>query len=148
MSIDFWSMSCGLAVIGILCAIAAEVMRQIAKRKECYHGYAEARVVAFITEPRNDTYVFSQFHNRQAAVFEFIVDGKLIKGTDPSEVYPSPYRINQKVKVLYDPKDPQKFCAAAQNSWRLAASAMKLAAVALIVFAVFCFLMYAARIEL
>lgn len=148
MSVDFWSMSCIAVVCGSLLAVTAQILQYIAKSKEQYLGHAEGRVVGFITEPRNDTYAFSQFHNRQAAVFEFFADGKLIKGKDPGEVYPSPYQINQKLKILYDPSDPQKFCVADRNPWMLAAKLAKAAAICLIVAACAFFLMYAARLEL
>lgn len=148
MSIDFWSMSCAAMVLGIVLAVAAAVLKYIGQSKEPYSGHAEARVVDIVTEPRNGTYSLSQFHNRQAAVFEFFADGKLVKVKDKNEVYPTPYRMNQKIRILYNPDDPQEFCVAEQNRWSRASKIANAAAVCFAVFGCICFLMHAGRVEL
>ena len=104
MSIDFWSISCVMLVLAVIMAIAAMVLKYTGNSKERYTGHADARVVDIVMEPRNGTYSLSQFYNRQAAVFEFYADGKLVKVKDTEDVYPTPYHMNQKIRILYNPE--------------------------------------------
>lgn len=141
-------MSCVLFVLGFLCGAAGLFLRYLAGRKEQYSGHAEARVVDIVAEPRSGAASLSEFRNRQAAVFEFYADGQLVKVRDPADTYPCPYHQGQRLRVDYDPEQPEHFCIANQNRRSLLASAVSTLGVACIVAGCVAFLMYAGRVTL
>lgn len=148
MSTELWNLSCIMFVLGIICAAAGIVLKYRGMSQERYRGHAEARVVDIVMEPQEGTYSLSQFYNKQTAVFEFFAEGKLIKVKDSSEAYLTPYRMNQKVKILYNPKNPEQFCVAGINRWMMLARGANAGAVVCLAAGCVFFLMHAARIEL
>ena len=148
MSTDFWNMSCVMMVLGLVFVLGGVILNGYAARQRRYRGHAEAKVVDIITEPRSDAFALSQFRNRQLAVFEFYADGRPVKVKDKGDPYPSPYKMNQKIQILYNPENPQEYCVAKRDRWKLLASCLNTAGVLCIVCGCILFLMYAARIEL
>lgn len=137
-----------MLVMAVILEAAALVLKYIGNSRERYTGHAEARVVDIVMEPRNGTYSLSQFYNRQAAVFEFYAEGKLVKVKDTQEVYPTPYQMNQKIRILYNPGNPQQFCVAGKNKISLLSRILSVAAVFMVVLGCVFFLLHAGRIEL
>ena len=82
---NWWIGSCILFILGVVFAAAAAVLKYYAGRDTRHGRIAEARVVDIVAEERTGDAALSEFRNRQAAVFEFYADGKLIKITDKND---------------------------------------------------------------
>lgn len=148
MLINFWNWSCFFLIAGVLMAVAGVCMKYYGEQIEPLKGRAEARVVDIITIPRTGDSTFSEFRNRQAAVFEFYAGGKLIKVTDPADTYPCHYQMHQKVNICYEPADPFDFHVMEKNRWIHIGRWLYISGMLFICFGCACFLMHASRIEL
>lgn len=135
-------------VLGFLSCGAGLFWQLYFKKNEKYRGHAEARVVDIVTEPRRGQASLSEFHNRQAAVFEFYAGGKPIKVKDPADTYPCPYNRNERVRINYDPDAPEQFEIEERNRWREVASVIEILGVVCIAVGCILFLMYAGRVEI
>ena len=62
-----------------------------------------------MTKPRGGQASLSEFRNNRVAVFEFFANGRPVKVSDPADTYPCPYRMDQKVRICYDPENPEHF---------------------------------------
>lgn len=143
---ELWTISCIIFVVGFLCGGAGLFFRYYSQKNERYKGHADARVVDIVAEPRKGQASLSEFHNRQAAVFEFYADGRLIKVKDPADTYPCPYHLNQHIRVNYDVDEPEHFYIEGKNRWKQLASGISMLGVACIVTGCVLFFMYAARV--
>lgn len=145
---NWWIGSCILLVFGLLFAIASIILKYISNRDTHHLKITEARVVDIVTEPRVGEAANSEFRNYQVAVFEFFADGKLIKQKDKSNTYPCPYYLNQRLKICYDPENPEDFSIVQINRWNRVSFAMNYLSVVCFVLGCILFLMHASRIEL
>lgn len=145
---NWWIGSCIFLIMGVIFAVASAVLNYWSNRETRHLRVTEARVVDIIAEPRTGDAAFSEFRNRQAAVFEFFADGKLIKQKDSKDTYPCPYYMNQRLKICYDPENPEQFFVLQVNKWNRAAFGMSYLSVVCFVLGFILFFMYAARIEL
>ncbi|MDO4322802.1 MAG: hypothetical protein Q4C61_09770 [Lachnospiraceae bacterium] len=143
---ELWTISCVLFALGFLCGAAGLFLKYYFQRNERYQGHAEARVVDIVAEPRKGLASLSEFHNRQAAVFEFYAGGRLIKVKDPADTYPCPYYLNQRIHISYDKEEPEHFYIEKKNHWKQLASGISMLGVVCIVAGCVLFLMYAARV--
>ncbi len=141
-----WVISCVVFVIGFVCGGAGLFLRYYSRRNENYKGHAEARVVDIVAEPRRGLAALSEFHDRQAAVFEFYAGGRLIKVKDSADTYPCPYYLNQRIRISYDIDEPEHFYIEGKKHWEQLASAVSILGVVCIVAGCALFLLYAARI--
>lgn len=148
MLINFWNWSCFFLITGILMMAAGVCLKYYGEQLEPMRGRAEARVVDIITVPRTGEATFSEFRNRQAAVFEFYAGGKLVKVTDPADTYPCQYHMHQTVNVCYETNDPRCFRILESNRWIKAGKYIYMAGIAALCLGGTCFLLHAARIEL
>lgn len=148
MQNNWWIGSCILLVLGLLFAIASVILKYFSNRETQHLKITEARVVDIVAEPRQGSAAYSEFRNRQAAVFEFFADGKLIKCKDKSDTYPCPYYIGQRLKLSYDPKNPEECSVVQVNKWSRVAFGMNYLSVVCFVMGCILFLMYASRVEL
>lgn len=148
MGHELWTASCVLLLLGFLCGAAGAALGWYRRSREMYRGHAEARVVELAIERKTGEASLSEFRNRQVAVFEFYAGGKLIKVRDKSDVYPCPYYMNQRVRICYDPADPQQFQIEERSVLQLAEKLLQLACAGLILAGAVAFLMYASRAEL
>lgn len=123
------------------------LLKYYGERQEVYPGRTEARVVEIVTEPRTGDATLSEFRHRQAAVFEFYAGGKLIKVKDPSDTYPCPYKLHQRVKICYDPYDPQQYRILGKNKWKDAGRCVYALSIFSFVLGGVLFLMHASRIQ-
>lgn len=140
---NLWTVSIILFLLGIAGKAAGLFLHKIEKEKQNYPNTAEARVVAIVPKKRVGKDALTEYQNAQAAVFEFFVEGHLVKVTDSSNAYPCPYRMNERVWINYDPRDPQKFCIMKKNRWMIAAALCSAAGTGLIIAGVAVFLLYA-----
>ncbi len=144
MSNELWIASIVLLILGIVVAAAGFVLRIYGRRDRPYAGYAEAEVVEIVPAAR-DSSVHSAFQNRQAAVFQFYADGKLIKITDDLDSYPCPYALHQRVRISYDPDNPNHFEPLNEERTQYGGTALNLVGVFLMVLGCVCFFLYASR---
>lgn len=147
MSTDLWVASCIVLVFGLIATVAGVILKSYSAAARPYEGYAEAKVVDLVHEKR-DINALSEFRNRQAAVFEFYANGKLIKVTDSSDSYPCAYRRGQRVRLSYNPEDPTEYRVLGFEPRRFAAMAFSIAGIAMIIFGCVLFLLYATRFGL
>ncbi|MCD7815002.1 MAG: DUF3592 domain-containing protein [Lachnospiraceae bacterium] len=141
---SLWIGGIVLIILGLISEIAGSVLKVVNASKRSYTGYAEAKVVAIIPVER-DRYAQARFRNRQAAVFEFFADGKLIKIVDTEDAYPCPYQINQRVRLSYDPEEPQNYSLIGKEPMYILAVALNILGVLLILGGCLLFLKYAMR---
>jgi len=134
-------------ILGLIAEIAGSILKVLNATKRPYIGYAEAKVVDIIPVER-DRYAQARFRNRQAAVFEFFADGKLIKIVDREDIYPCPYRINQRVCLSYDPEEPQNYCIIGKEQMHILAVALNAIGVFFILLGCLLFVRYAMRFHL
>lgn len=144
---NWWISSCIFLAMGVVFALASLLAKGYAGRNERHLKQAEARVVDILTETRTGNQVKSEFNGRQTAVFEFFADGKLFKVPDQTEAYPCPYYMNQKVKILYDPHNPEEFFVVKQNRLKRIIFGMNYMSVMCVLLGCILFLMHASRIE-
>lgn len=142
---EFWTASLVLFALGLLLAVLYLVVKLYGARNAYYPAQAEARVVDFVIVPRTGQAALSEFRNRQAAVFEFFADGKPVKVTDTSDRYPCPYRLNQRVRVCYDPAAPQNYRVIPPTPRRFLPPLLGALSVLCVVGGCVLFLMYAER---
>lgn len=145
---NWWTGSCILLILGLIFAAVTILLRYYAS-KETRHGrMTEARVVDIIPEERTGEAALSEFKNRQAAVFEFYAEGKLIKVTDKNDTYPSPFYMGQRLKICYNPEHPEEFFIVQVNKWSRIAFGMNYLSIICFVLGCLFFLMHASRVQL
>ncbi|MCD7746228.1 MAG: DUF3592 domain-containing protein [Lachnospiraceae bacterium] len=144
MTSDLWIKGVVFIILGLIACIAGVVMKLYAATRRPYPGYAEARVVDIISVER-DRYAESRFRNRQAAVFEFYANGKLIKIVDREDSYPCPYHLYQKVRLCYDPADPEQYRVITAERERTLSVVLNAVGIVLILIGVLIFILYASR---
>ncbi|MCC8102162.1 MAG: DUF3592 domain-containing protein [Clostridiales bacterium] len=147
MGNSLWIGGIVFIILGLLAEVAAVILKALNATKRPYAGYAEAKVVDIIPVER-DRYAQARFRNRQAAVFEFFADGKLIKIVDTEDTYPCPYQINQRVRLSYDPEEPEKYCVIGKEQMYILAVMLNVLGVILILAGCLLFLRYAMRFHL
>ncbi len=144
MSNEWWIAAAILIVLGILTVIAGSILNVYSESSRPYEGFAEGKVVEIVSLERDPNMV-ARFRNRQAAVFEFFADGKLVKVTDREDTYPCPYELNERVRISYDPGDPLRFRVIHSESRHLLSNVLNILGVVLILIGVFVFICYAVR---
>ncbi|MCD7762011.1 MAG: DUF3592 domain-containing protein [Lachnospiraceae bacterium] len=147
MSDSLWIKGVICIILGLAADIAGLVLKFYSAQKRPYAGYADAKVVEIIPVER-DRNAEAYFRNRQAAVFEFFADGKLIKLVDQEDAYPCPYELGQRIQLCYDPDDPEKYVVLHENKEHFQTIALNSLGVLLIVAGVLLFLRYAMRYNL
>lgn len=145
---SWWIGSIILLILGAVFAVVAVVLKAYGNRDTRHGKVTEARVVDIVAEPRTGEAALSEFRNRQAAVFEFYAEGKLIKVMDKTDRYPCPYYMNQRLKICYDPSNPENFSIVQVNKWSRVAFGMNYLSIMCIVLGCLFFLMHASRVEL
>ena len=145
---SWWIGSCILLVLGVLFAAVTVVLKGYGNRDIRHRRITEARVVDIIAEPRTGDAALSEFRNRQAAVFEFYADGNLGMIMDKKDTYPCPYYMNQRLKICYDPANPEDFFIVQVNKWNRIALGMNYLSIVCIVMGCIFFLLHASRVEL
>ncbi|MCC8050548.1 MAG: DUF3592 domain-containing protein [Clostridiales bacterium] len=133
--------------LGLAADIAGLILKIYGERQRPYDGYTEAKVVDIIPIER-ERYAEARFRNRQAAVFEFFSDGKLIKLIDKEDIYPCPYQLGQRIRICYDRNDPEKYIVIRNDKPRWRATALNILGMVLVLAGVLMFLMYAQRYHL
>ncbi|MCD8337301.1 MAG: DUF3592 domain-containing protein [Lachnospiraceae bacterium] len=136
-----------LIILGLIAEIAGVILNALNASKRPFAGYAEAKVVDIIPVER-ERYAQARFRNRQAAVFEFFADGKLIKSVDTEDTYPCPYQINQRVRLSYDPENPQNCRVIGKEQFHILAVVLNVLGVILVLGGCLLFLRYALRYHL
>ncbi len=144
MANDLWIRGVVLIILGLIACIAGLVMKLYAATRRPYPGYAEAKVVDIISVER-DRYAEARFRNRQAAVFEFYADGKLIKIVDREDSYPCPYHLYERIRISYDPANPEHYRVITAERERILAFILNAAGIILILIGVVIFILYASR---
>ncbi len=147
MSAELWIASIVLWILGILIAAFGLIFRAYGRRDRPYSGYAEAEVVDIVPASRG-AQTHSAFQNRQAAVFQFYADGKLIKITDDTDTYPCPYSLHQRVYISYSPDDPKRYAVLREEKTQYGGTALNIFGVFLIMIGCLCFFLYASRYSL
>ena len=106
MNKGLWNASLFFGLAGLILFLAGYLRSVYDIRRRRRKGKAKARVVALI--PReNEISPQMGYRNLYYPVFEFYAGGKLYKIEYPSGSYPSRFRINQTVPILYDTEDPE-----------------------------------------
>lgn len=144
MTNDLWITGAVLIILGLITDIAGQILKSYDASKRTFEGYAEASVVDIVPIKR-DREVQSEFRNRQAAVFQFYADGKLIKVIDKDDTYPCPYRLHERVILSYDPDDPEHYRIIRDHKKHNFAIFLNILGVVIILAGVFVFLAYALR---
>ncbi|MCC8137479.1 MAG: DUF3592 domain-containing protein [Clostridiales bacterium] len=147
MSDSLWIKGVICIVLGLAAYIAGLILKLYSTQKRPYAGCADARVVDIIPVER-DRNAEAQFRNRQAAVFEFFADGKLIKLVDKEDAYPCPYELGQHLRLCYDPGNPEEYTILRESKQYYQGIALNVLGVVLIVAGVLMFLRYALRFTL
>ncbi|MCD7955822.1 MAG: DUF3592 domain-containing protein [Lachnospiraceae bacterium] len=144
MSGNLWIKGAVLVVLGLIADIAGLIVKIYSTYMRPYEGYTEAKVVDIISVER-DRNAESRYRNRQAAVFQFFAEGKLVKIVDSEDAYPCPYELGQRVRLCYDPENPEKYIVLREEKMRYRSIVLNMAGVALIMAGVLMFLAYALR---
>lgn len=145
---DLWMASCIVLALGLLCTVAGAILKYLSQRDTVYEGHAEARVVDIVTQRRTGEASLSEFRNCQVAVFEFFAGGKPVKVRDTTYAYPCPYTMNQRIRICYNPEQPQEYEIEGSDRWKRLGGIMSMLGIAGVLAGCIIFLMYAARIEL
>lgn len=143
---DFWTASCIVLVLGVFSAVAGAVLKYLSRKDEVYTGHAEARVVEILAERRTGAAAQSEFRNRQVAVFEFFAGGKPVKVRDTADTYPCPYFLNQRIRICYNPDNPEEYIVENRDGRGRLGSILSSLGVAEVFAGCILFLLYAVRI--
>ncbi len=147
MSNSLWIKGVICIIFGLAVDIFGLVLKIYDERRRPYDGYTDARVVDIISVER-ERYAEARYRNRQAAVFEFFSDGKLIKLVDKEDIYPCPYRLGQHIHLCYDPDDPQNYIVISKDKQHWRAVGLNVTGMILVLAGVMMFLVYAQRYHL
>ncbi len=144
---ELWTASCVLLILGLLCLAAGMGLKYWIQQKQPYERIAEARVVDIVSCPRSRETSFPEFSNRQVALFEFYADGRPVKVADTADTYPCKYRMNQMVRLCYNPDNPQQFVIVEKSRTKAAAAAVRALGIIGVLSGCVLFLLYASRIS-
>ncbi len=144
MSGELWIAGAVFMILGVITAAAGIILNVYGESSRPYGGFTEGKVVEIVSLER-DPNMEAEFRNRQAAVFEFYANGKLMKVLDQTDTYPCPYELNQRVRISYDPDYPIRYEVVSTENRRILSIALNAAGVVLILIGVFLFLRYAGR---
>ncbi|MCD7882456.1 MAG: DUF3592 domain-containing protein [Lachnospiraceae bacterium] len=144
MSGNLWIKGAVLVVLGLIADIAGLIVKTYSAYRRPYEGYTEAKVVDIISVER-DRNAESRYRNRQAAVFQYFAEGKLVKVVDSEDAYPCPYKLGQRVRLCYDSENPEKYKVLREEKMRYRSIALNVIGVILIMAGVLMFLAYAMR---
>ncbi|MCD8105247.1 MAG: DUF3592 domain-containing protein [Lachnospiraceae bacterium] len=141
---NLWMRGTVLVILGLIADVAGLIVKIYSAYIRPYEGYSEAEVVDIISMER-DRNAESRYRNRQVAVFQFFADGKLVKIVDREDAYPCPYELGQRVRLCYDPENPEKYVVLHGEKMRYRAIALNAVGAILILAGVLMFLAYAMR---
>ncbi len=144
VSSNLWIAGTVLLIIGVVIAVAGIVLNTYSISSRPYEGMTEGKVVDIVSVERNPNEE-AEFRNRQAAVFEFYANGKLMKVVDRHATYPCPYERNQKVRICYDPEFPVRFRVIHAEKRSYLSVILNIVGVIFILGGVFLFMRYAVR---
>ncbi len=144
MSSELWMTGVVFIVLGIAALAAGIILNIYSTSVRPYDGFAEGKVVEIVSLER-DPNREAEFRNRQAAVFEFYANGKLIKVMDPADTYPCPYELNQRVSISYDPDYPIRCKVIRTDPRHILAIILNVLSVIFLIIGFLLFLRYALR---
>ena len=101
-----WNVSLVLIVIGLLAFAAGIILQVIRREKEQAVRRVQARVVELVLDENTKGSAYG-LRNSYYPVFEYYADGKLIKVRHKEGAWPSRYKVNDRVSLLYDPEEPE-----------------------------------------
>ncbi len=144
MSNELWIAGTVLLIIGVVIAVVGIVLNTYSVSSRPYEGLTEGKVVDIVSVERSPNEE-AEFRNRQAAVFEFYANGKLMKVVDQNGTYPCPYELNQKVSISYDPEFPVRFRVIHEKRRSYLSVILNIVGVIFILGGVLLFMRYAVR---
>ncbi|MDD2958227.1 MAG: hypothetical protein PHR92_06825 [Lachnospiraceae bacterium] len=144
MNKSLWIASCCLIIIGLLFLLAGVILQYYQQYKEPLKGRTTGKVVELLlAEPKKRT--GAGYKNYYYPIFEYFAEGKLYKVRYPYGAYPSPFHINQEIKLCYNKEDPLEYQIAEINKWKLLSSALYGAGVISVMIGCIIFLIFAVR---
>lgn len=145
MDKSLWTASLFLIITGLLFLAGAVVCRLYQSYKEPGKERVTARVVDLILREPKMGEASRPYKNYYYPVFEYYAEGRLYKVVHPQGSYPSPYRINQEIKLCYDKDDPEKYEIAGSDTLILAANGFSAAGAVCLFAGCIVFVLFALR---
>ena len=144
MDKGFWTASLFLLLLGLACIAAGVILTLVLAERSALKGHTVARVVDL--QLREDPHAGNkQFRHCFYPVLEYYADGKLYKQVYPKGSYPSVWKVNQAVKLDYDPEDPNIYALSDQSMRKRLPAVLSAAGILMVVTASMFFLRFATR---
>ena len=144
MNKGLWTASLFLLVIGLGCIVARLVLQMIFSERAQLKGHTTARVVDL--QLREDPAAGNrQFRHCFYPVFEYYAGGRLYKQVYPVGSYPSRWKVNDEIRLDYDPEDPNIYELSTWSMQRILPPALSVFGVILVLTACVIFLRFATR---
>ena len=124
MDRSLWAASCFLILFGILLLAGGTGCQFYLNYKETLKGRATARVVELLLKEPEQRDTKLPYKNCYFPVLEYYAEGKLYKVVYPVGAYPSPFRVNQEIRLKYNKADPMEYKIIEKSTLNLAASAL------------------------
>lgn len=144
MDRGLWTASCFLIIFGILLLGAGLGCQFYVNYKEPLKGRAVAKVVELLLQEPEEKGNWP-YKNCYYPVFEYYAEGKLHKVVYPEGAYPSPFRINQEIKLKYAKEDPLEYRIMEKNTLKMTADALYASGVVCIAAGCIIFVIFALR---
>lgn len=144
MDRGLWTASCFLIIFGIILLCSGLGCQFYINYKEPLKGRAVARVVELLLQEPEEKGIWP-YKNCYYPVFEYYAEGKLHKVVYPEGAYPSPFRINQEIKLKYEKSDPLQYKIMERNTLKTAADALYISGVVCIAAGCIIFVIFALR---
>lgn len=145
MDKSLWTASLFLIITGLLSLAGSAACRFYQSYKEPGKERITARVVDLILREPKLGDGSRPYKNYYYPVFEYYAGGRLYKVVHPQGAYPSPYRINQEIKLCYRKDDPEEYEIAGNNTLLMAAGGLFAAGVICLFAGCIVFVMFALR---
>lgn len=107
MNHSLWTLSWICMVMGSLMAVGGRISDSRRKQQEPYKGRAEATVIEIVAGEPDRRGREAGIHDYYYPMLAFYAKGRLIKKVYPDGGNPCRYRLNQKLKLYYDEKNPE-----------------------------------------
>ena len=121
MDKGLWTASCFLIILGILFLGTGSGFQFYLNSREVLRGRVTARVVELLLREPEKKDLKYPYKNCYYPVLEYYAEGRLYKAVHPEGAYPSPFHLNQEVRIKYNKEDPQEYEILEKNPLRLGA---------------------------
>jgi ABC-type antimicrobial peptide transport system permease subunit len=145
MSNLVWIVSGLLLLIGAILIGVGIISQIILKKRDYYKGSVTGTVIDIVVDEADQEGQEKGIREYFYPVLGYYANGKLKKVQSKIGSYPSTYKINDKIKIKFNEKEPEDFILAENNPSKLVSRLCYLVGIACCVLADFIFIIYTSQ---